>query len=125
MVQCTRASGITTSAVDKVYRFGLMELNMREIGNITSSMGMAKYGDQMVTSTTEIGKTTNIKDTASLFLFQDISTRDGGKMISSMDRVKNSGQTDLNTVDIIMKEKNTALENTTGAMEVAMKAIGK
>lgn len=125
MVPCTRASGITTSAVDKVYRFGLMELNMREIGNITSSMGMAKYGDQMVTFTTEIGKTTNIKDTASLFLFQDISTRDGGKMISSMDRVKNSGQTDLNTVDIIMKEKNTALENTTGAMEVAMKAIGK
>jgi hypothetical protein len=125
MVPCTRASGTTTSDVGKVYRFGLMVRNMREIGSITSSMGMAKYGDQMVTSTTEIGRMTNIKDTASLFLFQDTSTKVGGKMIFNMDKAKNSGQTDLNTVDIIMKVKNTALENITGATGVATRATGK
>jgi hypothetical protein len=106
------------------YRFGLMGLNMKDIGKKGKLMVKADSFLLMETSMKESGKMIKHMERASILILMALSTVENGLMISKRVMEGRIGQMDHRMKASIKTERNKDLGNLFGQMVLNTKACG-
>jgi hypothetical protein len=106
------------------YRYGLTELNMRDIGLIIKLMEGENSGMQMVMFMMENGKTIKLMDLEPMFICLVQNTLVNGSMIFRMEKELKNGSMEADTRVSIKKAKNMVTENIDGVILHNMRVNG-
>lgn len=91
VVQYILGNGKEKLEMEKEYRFGLMEQNMKASGNVTGHMGEENLHIQMEIFMMENGKMIWQMDMECIYMLMVLNMKDNGLMISNMDMDLKSG----------------------------------
>ena len=92
--------------MDMEFKYGKMEQNMKEIGDLIRHVDMENSGMLMEMFSKVNGLMTKLMDMVFMFIRMELDMRESGKMICNMDRVKRYGQIIQCMKVITMKVKN-------------------
>lgn len=80
-----RENGLVNIEMDSVFKFGQMELNMKEIGKKIGHMEKVSFGTSVETFMMEIGKKIEFVVKENIFMLMELNMRDIGMMINHKD----------------------------------------
>lgn len=103
MEQFIKVNGKAKIGMDLEYKFGLMELNMKDIGKIIRLMGKESFGMLMETFLMVNGKMIRHMVTEFIFMLMEQNMKENGKMICNMVKEQKFGQMVQDMMDIIRK----------------------
>jgi hypothetical protein len=106
------------------FKFGLMVLNMKEIGLMDKLMEKVNLFILMVIYMMDIGKMEKLMVMVFLFIILVLNMKDIGKMIYNMDLVLKPGRIIVSTKENINLGRKMAKDNILGMMVVIIKEIG-
>lgn len=104
MEQFIKVNGKAKRDMDLEYKFGQMELNMKDIGKTIRLMAKESSGMPMEMFLMVNGKMIKHMVTEFIFMLMEQNTKENGKMICNMAKEQKFGQMVLDMMDIIRKE---------------------
>ena len=107
-----------------VYKFGLMEQNMKDNGLKVKPMDRENLSMQMVMYIKENGKMIKLMDMEYILIVMEPNIRDTGEMIYKMDMGNKLGWTEAYMKVYTKMERNMGLVDINGLMVVYTKAAG-
>jgi hypothetical protein len=110
--------------MDLGYKFGQMELDMKDIGKIIRLMDVESSGMFMETSMRDNGKEIRLMDMASTYTVMEPLTKDSGSMTCNTEEERNTGMTVRSTMESTTRARSMGEVVISGKMGLSTQESG-